>query len=77
MFGGVIGEWLIGATLVNGEGEVNSYDQSDVEALSALRCCVGMCGVFYELVFKVNHIHIIVYILVCIDLTQYWYVTKI
>ncbi len=53
MFGGVIGEWLIGVTLVNSDGEVKSYDESDMEALSALRCCVGMCGVFYELVFKV------------------------
>ncbi len=53
MLGGVIGEWLIGVTLVNSDGEVKTYDQSDIQALSALRCCVGMCGVFYELVFKV------------------------
>ncbi len=53
MLGGVIGEWLIGVTLVNSDGEIKSYDESDMEALSALRCCVGMCGVFYELVFKV------------------------
>ncbi len=53
MLGGVIGEWLIGVTLVNSNGEVKTYDESDMEALSVLRCCVGMCGIFYELVFKV------------------------
>ena len=56
MLGGVISEWVIGVTLVNSDGEVKTYNDSDLQALSALRCCVGMCGVFYELVFKVRHI---------------------
>ena len=52
---GSISDEVVAVRLVDAMGNLRSYNSSeDPESMAMLRCCVGMCGIIYEVTFKVG-----------------------
>ena len=48
-------EYVVGVKLVDGDGETREYNQEDnPDEMSMIRACIGLCGIIYEITFKVQ-----------------------
>ncbi len=46
-------DFVLAVKLVDGKGRVRNFDQHDPE-LAAVRACLGLCGVLFEITFAVG-----------------------
>ncbi|CAH1779396.1 unnamed protein product [Owenia fusiformis] len=49
-----LSEYLVGVKLVDSNGQLRSYNiHEHSKQMQALQCCLGMCGIFYDVTVKV------------------------
>ena len=54
---GSMSDYIVGMRVVSANGTLLTYTQEDhPDKMAALRLCLGMCGVIYDVTFKVAFI---------------------
>ena len=45
---------MVGVQYIDSEGEMRSASISTPEDISRIRCCIGLCGIIYDITLRVN-----------------------
>lgn len=55
--GHILAEYMVACRIVIADGSVRTYDESDAEMMAALRCSLGLLGVFSTITFRAHPLY--------------------